>query len=81
MVEKGTGMTLTEMLRSSTWGRVLTPDEFERVSRESFERSVAKGAFVARIGEPVVHWIGVIDGLLKMSVATADVGPARRRAH
>jgi CRP/FNR family transcriptional regulator, cyclic AMP receptor protein len=65
-------MPLTEMLRSSTWGRVLTPEEFERVSRDAFERSVAKGAFVARIGEPVVHWIGVIDGLLKMSVATAD---------
>jgi CRP/FNR family transcriptional regulator, cyclic AMP receptor protein len=24
------------------------------------------------MGQPVVHWIGVIDGLLKMSVATAD---------
>lgn len=64
--------TLTEMLRSSTWGRVLTPAEFERVARDAFERSVPKGGFVARMGEPVVHWMGVIDGLLKMSVATVD---------
>jgi CRP/FNR family transcriptional regulator, cyclic AMP receptor protein len=64
--------TLVEMLQSSTWGRVLTAEEFERVSRDAFERSVPKGAFAARAGEPVVHWIGVIDGLLKMSVATAD---------
>jgi CRP/FNR family transcriptional regulator, cyclic AMP receptor protein len=64
--------TLIEMLRSSTWGRVLTPAELERVAHDAFERSVPKGGFVARMGEPVVHWIGVIDGLLKMSVATVD---------
>jgi CRP/FNR family cyclic AMP-dependent transcriptional regulator len=64
--------TLIEMLRASTWGQNLTPAEFDRVAAESFERSVQKGGMVAHMGEPVVHWIGVIDGLLKMSVATAD---------
>jgi CRP/FNR family cyclic AMP-dependent transcriptional regulator len=64
--------TLVEMLQSSTWGRVLTAEQFERVAHDAFERSVPKGAFVARTGQPVVHWIGVIDGLLKMSVTTTD---------
>jgi CRP-like cAMP-binding protein len=64
--------TLIEMLQSSTWGRLLTPEEFERVAQHAIERNVPKGGFVARMGQPVVHWIGVIDGLLKMSVATAD---------
>lgn len=64
--------SLTDMLRSSNWGSVLTPAEFDRVARDAFERSVPKGAFVARMGQPVVHWIGVIDGLLKMSVASVD---------
>jgi len=64
--------SLIEMLRASTWGALLTPEEFERVAGDAFERHVPKGAFVARMGQPVVHWIGVIDGLLKMSVATVD---------
>lgn len=63
---------LIDMLRSSNWGSVLTPAEFDRVARDAFERSVPKGAFVARMGQPVVHWIGVIDGLVKMSVASVD---------
>jgi CRP/FNR family transcriptional regulator, cyclic AMP receptor protein len=64
--------TLNEMLQGSTWGRLLTTEEFERVAHDTFERNIPKGAFVARMGQPVAHWIGVIDGLLKMSVATAD---------
>lgn len=64
--------TLTEMLRASTWGQNLSPAEFDRVAAESFERSVDKGGMVAHMGEPVLHWIGVIDGLLKMSVSSPD---------
>jgi CRP-like cAMP-binding protein len=69
---RGVTVTLIEMLRSSIWGAVLTPDEFERVAHDASERQVPKGAFVARMGEPVTHWIGVIDGLLKMSVTTVE---------
>jgi len=64
--------TLAHMLRESNWGRVLTPPELERASTEAIERYTPAGAFVARMGEPVLHWIGVVEGLLKMSVTTAD---------
>ena len=60
------------LIRHSVWGRTLGEAELDRVSAESFERQVPAGGFVARMGQPVDHWIGVIDGLLKMSVASPD---------
>ncbi|HJV62519.1 MAG TPA: Crp/Fnr family transcriptional regulator [Albitalea sp.] len=60
------------LIRHSVWGRTLSEAELDRVSAESFERQVPAGGFVARMGQPVDHWIGVIDGLLKMSVASPD---------
>ncbi len=37
------------------------------VEAEIFERTVGCGNYVARRGAPVEHWMGVVDGLLKMS--------------
>lgn len=64
--------TLAEMLRQSTWGRNLPLSELDRVIAESSERQIPEGGHVAHTGQPVEHWIGLIDGLLKMSVATPD---------
>jgi CRP/FNR family transcriptional regulator, cyclic AMP receptor protein len=63
---------MADMLRSSAWGRALEPAELDRVVNEAFERQVPAGGFVARMGQPVEHWIGVVDGLLKMSVTSPD---------
>ena len=64
--------TLMEMLRGSAWGRNLSPAEFDRVAADAIERKVPADGYVARAGEPVEHWIGVIDGLLKMSVTSPE---------
>lgn len=64
--------TLDEMIRHSVWGRTLSEHELDRVSAESTERQVPAGGFVARMGQPVEHWTGVIEGLIKMSVASPD---------
>lgn len=64
--------TLDGLIRHSLWGRTLTEQELERVIGESMERQVPAGGMVARMGQPSEHWIGVIDGLLKMSVASPD---------
>ena len=64
--------TLDDLIRHSVWGRTLTASEVDRVSAEAFERQVPAGGFVARMGQRVDHWIGVIDGLLKMSVTSTD---------
>ena len=64
--------TLELALLGSLWTSALSPDELDRVVRESFEKRVPVGGYAVRIGEPVDHWIGVIDGLVKMSISQAD---------
>jgi CRP-like cAMP-binding protein len=63
---------MADMVRNSAWGRVLVPAELDRVIAETVERAVPAGGFVAQMGEPVEHWIGLVDGLLKMSVMSPD---------
>jgi CRP/FNR family transcriptional regulator, cyclic AMP receptor protein len=63
--------TLAGMLAASTWGRVLTQAELDRVISESFEREVPAGGYASRMGQRVEHWTGVIEGVLKMSVTSA----------
>ena len=60
------------MLRESLWAQTLTAEELDRVVRESYEREVPAGGFALRRGEPADLWIGIIEGLVKMSVSLAD---------
>jgi CRP/FNR family transcriptional regulator, cyclic AMP receptor protein len=72
-MHKETSMqTLEEMLRSSLWAETLGEDELARVVRESHERKVAVGGCAIRRGDPADQWIGVIEGLVKMSVSQPD---------
>jgi CRP/FNR family transcriptional regulator, cyclic AMP receptor protein len=64
--------TLRRAVATSSWGRVLTPEEFDRVVATSSERTVPAQGYAARMGEPATHWIGLIEGLLKMSVTSSD---------
>src|ERR1043166_10011243 len=62
---------LKEMLAESLWIHALTADERRRVEQETVARSVSKGGFLCRRGEPVDHWIGVIEGLATLTMANA----------
>jgi CRP-like cAMP-binding protein len=64
--------TLDSMLRASLWAAALSDAELDAVARESHERHVPLGGYAMRCGDPAEHWIGVIDGLIKMSVSQAD---------
>lgn len=64
--------SVTTLIEASAWGRVLTPHELDRVIAHSNERCVPAQGYVARMGEPATHWIGLAEGLLKMSVMSAD---------
>ena len=56
-----------ELLRSSSWGQALTEEEMQRALAGTIERSFAAGAFICIKGEPVTHWMGIINGLGKMA--------------
>ena len=64
--------TLESMLRESLWAATLDHAELEAVARESHVRHVPMGGYAMRCGDPAEHWVGVIDGLIKMSVSQAD---------
>lgn len=63
---------LETMLRSSLWAPALEAAELDRVVQESHERVVAPGAYVVRCGEAASEWIGVIEGVIKMSLSQPD---------
>ena len=56
-----------ELLRSSQWGQSLTEEEMARAVAGTIERQIPAGGFVCMKGEPVDHWMGVVDGLVKMA--------------
>ena len=60
------------MLRESLWAAALDDAELDAVVRESHMRQVPVGGYAMRCGDPAEHWVGVIDGLVKMSVSQAD---------
>ena len=62
--------TLAELLRASIWTRNLSPEQVARVEAETQVRVLPVGVPVCRKGEAVEHWIGLIDGLLKMTSVT-----------
>jgi CRP/FNR family transcriptional regulator, cyclic AMP receptor protein len=64
--------TLQEMLHASLWAKGLTAEQMRRVQADLTERVVHAGGFAAHKGEQVDAWLGVVDGLLKMSSVSAD---------
>lgn len=64
--------TLDSMLRNSLWAQALEPAQLERAVASASEKRVRAGGFVARRGERAEAWMGVIDGLLKMSNVSSE---------
>ncbi len=59
--------SLDDMLRNSIWARDLDPVAFDNVRGQITERRVAPGEHVCHQGRSAVHWIGVIEGLVKLT--------------
>jgi CRP-like cAMP-binding protein len=59
--------SVEDLLRNSAWGHKLSEEELQRALAGTSERPIPAGGFVCRRGDPVDHWIGIIDGLVKIS--------------
>lgn len=59
--------SLSELLAASLWTRSMSTAQLARVAAETVVRDFPAGSFVCRKGESVEHWIGLIDGLVKMT--------------
>jgi CRP/FNR family cyclic AMP-dependent transcriptional regulator len=64
--------TVAELLQASLWARALDAAHLARVEAETFMRELPVGIPACRKGEPVEHWIGVIDGLVKIASVNAQ---------
>lgn len=60
------------MLEASAWARALSPADLDRVAAETAVRTCPAGGLVCHKGERVEHWIGIVDGLVKMANVSAE---------
>lgn len=58
---------LDQMFERSRWAEQLDASQRERVRSETVVREVAANGLVCRKGETVEAWVGVIEGLVKIS--------------
>jgi CRP-like cAMP-binding protein len=66
-------MQLTDSLQlAAAWFRLLTPQEQARVQKDLTVQQVAAGSIVERKGQMAQAWIGVLAGLIKVSVGNAE---------
>jgi CRP/FNR family cyclic AMP-dependent transcriptional regulator len=61
-----------EVLIHTMWARSLDAAQMARVEADMVERFVPAGGYACRKGDPVEHWMGVTDGLLKMSSVSPE---------
>jgi CRP-like cAMP-binding protein len=66
---------LKHMLQASQWMRTLNAEQRSRVESEIIVRHCPAESFVCRRNERVDHWVGVIEGLVKMANLSADGKP------
>ena len=63
--------TFAQMLRAAPWARSLPAAQLARIEAETSVRECPAGTLVCRKGERVEHWIGVVEGLVKMASVSA----------
>lgn len=63
---------LTNFLISSSWVSGLTKIQLERVQNDTFLREYEARTTVCAYGHPSSHWIGVMEGMLKIDKVIED---------
>lgn len=61
-----------DRFNKTIWASMLAPEHMQKVGREVIERFVPAGGYVCRKGDTVDHWMGVIEGFLKMSSVSPE---------
>ena len=64
--------TLDEMLAASPWTRALPADQLQRARSSIIVRDLEPGGHACRKGDPASAWLGVIDGLVKLTCLSAS---------
>ena len=59
-------------LAAIPWLALLPPEWRDKTATELRVALAPEGEYICRVGKPVTHWFGVIDGLIKMSSDSQD---------
>jgi CRP-like cAMP-binding protein len=65
-------ISLTEFLEASFWYRALPAELRTLLIKSTTEKTATAGQYIARAGEPCLHWYGIARGFLQMYVAGSD---------
>jgi len=60
------------LISRSAWSADLNEEQVARVQRDAFERSYSAGAVVCHRGSPPEHWLGVIEGFVKVDTVSKE---------
>lgn len=63
---------LNQFIETSPWRSHLTPGQLDRVLLDTSMRSFDGGSTVCLRGSPSMHWLAVVDGMLKVDTVAAD---------
>jgi CRP-like cAMP-binding protein len=63
---------MRERLLQAPWAQHLSGQQMARVSQETQVARYAAGSVVCREGEPAQHWVGVLEGMVKVDTVSAD---------
>ena len=63
---------LNDFLDASPWSSCLNQAQLDRVRLDSSMRAFEAGSTVCLRGSPAMHWLGVVDGMLKVDTIAAD---------
>jgi len=63
---------LSRFIEASAWRAGLSDEQLQRVHRDAFARRYQAGATVCPRGSPSVHWLGVMEGMLKVDTVAVD---------
>ena len=64
--------SLSQLLESAPWFAKLDASQQSLVSAEVYVKDFALNGLVCKKNEPVSHWVGVVDGLVKISTVSMD---------
>lgn len=65
-------LPLCQVLEQTPWYATLEEELQQLVQRSSSEKLVPVGGLIVRAGDPSIYWMGVIRGLVQMSVIGTD---------
>jgi len=63
---------LEKFIMDTAWVKLLKADHRARLLTETRERTIQRGSMVCQTGQRVEYWKGVIEGLVKISLVSAE---------